>query len=133
MNSPGAPDIATATGPASPPASVSAQRPDDRSYPWLRTGPDSVAMPPLAGRPGHGSAAFLRNRPARIVDDRIQGGCNDVYELICSSCGDRSDLEYSEVPPRLQRLRGPRALAEALAAYHQHLGLPWSTKIEPEA
>ena len=60
-----------------------------------------------------------------IVDGRIQGGYNDVYELICPSCGDRPDLDYFQVPPRLRWLRGPRTLEEGLAAYHGHLGLAW--------
>lgn len=99
----------------------------------MRTGLGGVTMPPLAGQPGHGPTAFLRNQPARIVDGRIQGGYNDVYELICPNCGDRPDLDYLEVPPRLRWLRGPRTLEEGLAAYHGHLGLPWSARIAPEA
>ena len=96
-------------------------------------GSNGVTMPPLAGQPGHGPTAVLRNQPARIVDGRIQGGYNDVYELICPSCGDRPDLDYFEVPPRLRWLRGPRTLEEGLAAYHGHLGLAWSATIAPEA
>ena len=124
MSSPGAPHIVTSTGPAARPAAVSAPHPDDRRDPWLRAGLDGVPMPPAAGQPGHGRAAVLRRQPARIVDGRIQGGYNDVYELICPSCGDRPDLDYFEVPPRLQWLRGPRTLEEGVAAYHGHLGLP---------
>jgi hypothetical protein len=45
-----------------------------------------------------------------------------VFELICPSCGDHPYLDYSEIPPRLQRLRGPRSLEAALAAYDHHLG-----------
>jgi hypothetical protein len=96
---------------------------------WL----DGVTMPPLAGQRGHGPAAVLRRQPARIVDGCIDGGYNDVYELICPSCGDRPDLDYLEVPPRLRWLRGPRTLEEGLAAYHGHLGLPWPARIAPEA
>jgi hypothetical protein len=60
------------------------------------------------------------------VDGRIRGGYNSVYELMCPDCGDHPDLDYLEVAPRLQRLRGPRTLAEGLAAYHKHLGIPWA-------
>ena len=60
------------------------------------------------------------------MDDRIHGGCNDVYELICPDCGDHPDLVYSQVAPRLQRLRGPRPLQEGLAAYLNHLGIRWA-------
>jgi hypothetical protein len=87
---------------------------------------------PLAGVPGHGSTAVLRRQPVRIVDGRFEGGYTDVFELICPSCGDHADLDYSEVPPRLQRLRGPRPPEAALAAYHKHLGLAWPTRTEPE-
>jgi hypothetical protein len=83
--------------------------------------------PPFAGQPGHGSAAFLRNQPVRIVDGCVDG-YTGMYELICPGCGDRRDLDYSQVPPRLQWLRGPRPLAAALAAYHRHLGIPWPTR-----
>src|SRR5690349_3974753 len=133
MSSLGAPDLVTGTEPVAHPAAASAPRPHDRRDPRVGTGPDGVTGPPLAGQPGHGPAAFLRNQPARIVDGRIQGGYNDVYELICPSCGDRPDLDYLEVPPRLRWLRGPRTLEEGLAAYHGHLGLPWPARIAPEA
>jgi len=95
---------------------------------WLGTGSDVANAVPLAGQPGqpgHGSAAFLRNQPVRSVHGRIHDGYNGAYELICPNCGDRPDLDYSEVAPRLQWLRGPRTLTEGLAAYHKHLGLPW--------
>ena len=80
--------------------------------------------PPPAGQPGHGSEAVLRNQPVRIVDGRIEGGYTDRYELICPSCGDHPDLDYSEVSPRLQWLRGPRKLEAALAVFHKHQGTP---------
>jgi hypothetical protein len=83
--------------------------------------------PPLAGQPGHGSTAVLRRQPVRIVDGRFQGGYTDLYELICPSCGDHPYLDYSEVPPQLQWLRGPHRLEAGLAAYHRHLGLSWPT------
>ena len=60
------------------------------------------------------------------MDGHVHTGCNGVYELICPNCGDHPDLDYLEVAPRLQRLRGPRTLEEGLAAYHKHLGIPWA-------
>ena len=89
--------------------------------------------PPFAGQPDYGSTAFLREQPVRNVDGRFEGGYTGVYEFICPGCGDHPDLDYSEVPPRLQGLRGPRTLEVSLAAYHEHLGLPWSTEAAPEA
>ena len=77
---------------------------------------------PLAGQPGHGRTAFLRRQPVRIVDGRFEGRYTSVFELICPGCGDHPYLDYSEVPPRLQQLRGPRTLEAALAAYDKHLG-----------
>ena len=82
--------------------------------------------PPFADQPGHSSTAFLRNHPARIADGRPGGGSTGVYELICPNCGDHPYLDYSEILSRLQRLRGPRTLEATLAAYHQHLGIPWA-------
>ena len=77
---------------------------------------------PLAGQPGHGRTAFVRRQPARIVDGRVQGGYTDAYELICPGCGDNPYVDYSQIPPPLQRLRGPRTLEAALEAYDEHLG-----------
>ena len=100
---------------------------------WLRIGAQVFLRFPLPGQPGHGRTAFVRRRPVRIVDGRMEGGYTDAYELICPSCGDRPDLDYFEVPPRLRWLRGPRTLEEGLAAYHGHLGLAWPARIAPEA
>jgi hypothetical protein len=127
MSRPGNSDTTDSTGPVARPAAVSVPPPDDRPDWRLRTGPGAADAVPLAGQPGHGSAAFLRTQPARSVDGRIiHGGCTGVYELICPDCGDDPGLDYSEVAPRLQWLRGPRPMAGGLAAYHQHLGIPWA-------
>jgi len=65
------------------------------------------------------------------VDGRHQSDYTDVFELMCPDCGDCPDLEYAEVAPRLQWLRGPRPLEAGLAAFHKHLGLAWM-RTEPE-
>ena len=81
--------------------------------------------PPPAGQPGqpgHGSGAVLRRQPVRIVNGRFEGGYTNLFELICPGCGDHPYLDYSDMSPRLQWLRGPRPLEAALAAYHKHLG-----------
>ena len=127
-------DSAAGTRPAFGPAAVSVQRPHDRRDSWLRTGPDGDNTLPLAGQPGHGRTAFVRRQPVRIVDGRFEGGRTDVFELICPACGDHPYLDYSEVPSRIQWLRGPRTLEAALVAYHKHLGLlPQPAGTEPEA
>ena len=79
---------------------------------------------PLAGQPGHGRTAYVQRQPARIVDGRFEGGYTGLFELICPGCGDHPYLDYSEIPRRLQWLRGPRLLEAALAAYNKHLGPP---------
>jgi hypothetical protein len=65
----------------------------------------------------------VRRRPVRLVDGRMEGGYTDAYELICPSCGDNPYLDFVDVPPQLQRLRGSYVLAAAVAAYEEHLGL----------
>ena len=115
------PDTVTGTGLAVRPAAVPAPRPHDRRDPWLRSELDGMTLP-LAGQPGHGRTAFVRRQPARIVDGRFEGGYSGLFEIICPGCGDHPYLDYSEVPPRLQWLRGPRTLQMALVVYDKHLG-----------
>ena len=90
---------------------------------WLRIGAQVFLRFPLPGQPGHGRTAFVRRRPVRIVDGRMEGGYTDAYELICPSCGDHPYVDFVDVPAQLQWLRGPYELAAALAAYEEHLGL----------
>ena len=65
----------------------------------------------------------LRCRPARLVEGQPEGGYTDAYEIICCDCGDDPDLDYWEVSPRLQLVRGPYPIAAGVAAYEQHLKL----------
>jgi hypothetical protein len=125
VSSPGDPDIVTDTGTVSGPAAISAPRPRDHRDRWLRIVPEEVVTPPPAGQPGHGSEAILRSQPVRIADGRIEGGDTGMYEVICPGCGDHPDLDYSEISPRLQWLRGPHRLEAALAVFHKHQGIPW--------
>jgi hypothetical protein len=90
---------------------------------WLRIGAQVFLRFPLPGQPGHGRTAFVRRRPVRIVDGRMEGGYTDAYELICPSCGDNPYLDFGDVPAQLQRLRGSYVLMAAVAAYEEHLGL----------
>jgi hypothetical protein len=87
--------------------------------------PEGAAASPPAGQPGHGSEAILRSQPVRIVNGRIEGGYTGMYEVICPGCGDHPDLDYSEISPRLQWLRGPHRLEAALTVFHRHQGIPW--------
>jgi alkylhydroperoxidase/carboxymuconolactone decarboxylase family protein YurZ len=65
----------------------------------------------------------LRRQPARIVEGRPEGGYTDMFELICCDCGDDPDLDYREVSPKLQLVRGPYPIAAGVAAYTQHVKL----------
>jgi hypothetical protein len=47
----------------------------------------------------------------------MEGGDTGAFELICGQCGDHPYLDYSEVPPWLQQIRGPYTLEAGLAAY----------------
>ena len=122
MSSPGDPDILTATGPGGRLAALAPLPLRDRRDPWLRMAPMVGMVFPPAGQPGHGRTAFVRRQPARIVDGRAQGGYTGLFELICPGCGDNPYVDYSEVSPQLQWLRGPLALEAALEAYDRHLG-----------
>jgi hypothetical protein len=90
-------------------------------------GPSNAAangrVVPAAGQPGHGEfTASLRRQ--RITPGRLEDGYTGAFEIICGDCGDYPDLGYSQVSPRLQRLRGPyNTIRAGLAAYQEHLGL----------
>ncbi len=124
MSSPGDPDTVTGTGPAVRLAAVPALRLHDRRDPWLRMAPMVGMVFPLVGQPGHGRTAFVRRQPARIVEGRVEGGDTGVFQLICPACGENPYVDYSEIPPQLQWLRGPLTLEAALEAYDKHLGFP---------
>ena len=65
----------------------------------------------------------LRRQPVRIVGGQPEGGYTSLFEIICCYCGDHPDLDYREVPPELQQIRGPYPIAVAVAAYEEHLRL----------
>jgi hypothetical protein len=58
------------------------------------------------GQAGPGWTLVLPRQPIRIVDGQAQGGYTDVFELICCDCGDDPDLDYGDVCPELQQIRG---------------------------
>ncbi len=70
--------------------------------------------------PGSSWTVVLRRQPARLVEGQPEGGYNDLYELICCDCGDDPGLDYREVFPRLQLVRGPYPIGAGVAAYEQH-------------
>ena len=72
------------------------------------------------GQPGPGWTVVLRRRPARIVEGQPEGGYTDEFEIICCDCGDDPGLDYREVSPLLQRIRGPYPNAAGITAYVLH-------------
>jgi hypothetical protein len=101
--------VVTGTGPADHPAGG----PRDAGGPMI----------PGVGELGHGLGAILRRGPALGAHDEAEGGHAYLFELICFDCGDNPGLDYSQVPARLQRIRGPRTMETAWTAYERHLGL----------
>ena len=67
-----------------------------------------------------GWTMVLRRQPVRMVEGRAEGAYTDVFELICCDCGDDPGLDYREVSPRLQLVRGSYPIAAGVAAYGQH-------------
>ena len=74
-------------------------------------------------QPALGWTTVLRRQPAPVVAGQAERGYTDVFELICCDCGDHPDLDYSDVSPRLQRIRGPYPIVTGVAAYERHLKL----------
>jgi hypothetical protein len=62
----------------------------------------------------------LRRQPVHPVEGRPEGGPTDAYELICCDCGDDLDLDYRDISPELQRIRGPYRFSAGIEAYGQH-------------
>src|SRR5690348_1309187 len=72
-------------------------------------------MPPApVDQDGEIARSFLRCQPVRIVAGRTSGGYTSAFEVICCDCGDNPYLDYSEISPRLQQLRGPYTLREGV-------------------
>lgn len=95
--------------------------------PQVCTGAEDVVTLPLAGRPGHGRTTSLRRQSAWVADEG-RARYTGAYEVVCCACGDHPYLDYSEISPRLQRIRGPYPLAAGVAAYHRHLALTTSRR-----
>ena len=56
-----------------------------------------------------------------MIEGRPEGGYTDLFEIICCDCGDSPDLDYRDVSPVLQRVRGPYPIADGITAYVMHL------------
>jgi hypothetical protein len=71
--------------------------------------------------PGQVWTMTLRRQKARTVDGNPDRTYTDAFELICSDCGDDPPQDYQDVPPRLQRLRGPYLLGAGITQYEAHI------------
>ena len=76
---------------------------------------------PAPNQPAPGWTVVLRRQPVRIMEGQPVGGYTDVYELICCECGDHPDLDYRDISPELQRIRGPYTFAAGITAYGKHV------------
>jgi len=71
-------------------------------------------------RLGYNWTLVLRRRPVRMVEGRPEGGYTDMFEIVCCDCGDDPGLDYREVSPVLQRIRGPHTIVAGVTAYDTH-------------
>jgi hypothetical protein len=76
----------------------------------------------IGDRPTRGWTVVLRRQPVRMVEGQPADGYTDLFEIICCDCGDHPDLDYHDVAPELQRIRGPYPIAAGVTAYKQHVG-----------
>lgn len=117
-----APHVATDARSANRSQGVRVERGCHARDPRVRMDAEDVVTLPRAGQPGHGRTTSLRRQLVWMADDR-KARCTGAYEVICRDCGDHPYLGYSEISPRLQRIRGPYTLEAGVAAYAEHLGL----------
>ena len=75
----------------------------------------------------------LRRQPVHLVEGRPEGGYTDVYELVCCDCGDHPDLDYRDVSPDVQRIRGPYRFSAGIEAYGEHDRLQHGQRAVPAA
>ena len=72
---------------------------------WPRTAAESAGHSLPRASQATAAQQGLRRQPTRLVDGRVEGGHRRI-EVICPSCGDHPDLDYSEVSPWLQSFAG---------------------------
>jgi len=98
-----------------------AAAPADR--PPLLAGLGDMTVDPAVRRPpGQYWTVALRRQPVRIIGGEPEGGYTDAYELICCDCGDNPDLDYLDVAPEIQQVRGPyHPLPAGVTAYVHHV------------
>lgn len=70
-----------------------------------------------AEKPVQDWTAVLRRLPARTIAGQPVGGYTDFFEIICCECGDDPGLDYREVSPELQQIRGRYPIQAGVVAY----------------
>ena len=70
---------------------------------------------------GAGWTVVLPLQPVSIATGRREGGYTAPCVIRCD-CGDHPDLDYREIFPWLQRIRGPHLIADGVATYEKRLG-----------
>ena len=82
--------------------------------------------------PERDRTVVLLRQPARSVTGAAAGDDDyPTYEVICRLCGDDPSRDYRDVPPRLQRLRGPYWLHPGVRQYQAHLEWHAATRRRP--
>jgi hypothetical protein len=66
-------------------------------------------------------AIVLRRQRARTIAGQPHGGYTNTFEIICRDCGDDPRLNYQDVSPRLQRIRGPYWIGPGVTEYEAHI------------
>jgi hypothetical protein len=69
---------------------------------------------------GAGWTVALPLQPVSIATGRWEGGYTPPGEIRCD-CGDHPDLDYRDIFPRLQRIRGNYLIADSVATYEKRL------------
>ena len=82
-------------------------------------------------QPGDGWTVVLRRRPAAWLRADRKAATPMLFEIICCDCGDHPYLDYREVSPELQRIRGPYPVADGITAYEKHSGCTTSRHVPP--
>ena len=71
-----------------------------------------------------GWTVVLRRVPARMVAGQLEGGYSNAFEIVCCDSGDDPDLDYHDVSPEFQQIRGPyQPIVAGIAAYEEHIAL----------
>jgi hypothetical protein len=77
----------------------------------------TTRMPPE----GDGPIVLRRQREIRVVAGKLEGAYTNTFEIICRDCADDPLWDYLDVPPRLQRIRGPYWLEAGVKEYEAHV------------